>query len=358
MKIQENITQLRKSFQVTQKQLSDALGVSYQTISKWENGVTLPDITLLADIAKFFHITTDQLLGVMPLETTSYTPRDKTTSGYRDKNIQQFEASRALYWNEDYLKYMIEHVWSIKQAVNVAEIGAGTGIFSRQLLKYLPPGSTYTGYESSKAMILYGQDQYKVHLKELKDFPMASSKYDMIICQGYLRHTNTPVKHIETYLRRLRKGGIFIAHEENRPFEISGLLLGDLKDDSFQKGVLLEKMWSTERDKEGRDYRVGLRLPLLLKAAGLNKIQARLNDRIDLILNQNQPLLDLLNDHYRLTSITEDQFFDFLLERGLNQQEAMSYIDMYHARKNYMNQSIENIQLVHTTGLIIGWGKS
>lgn len=55
---------LRKSAQVTQEQLAGALGVSYQAVSKWENGLGLPDILLLPGISNFFGVSTDWLLGV------------------------------------------------------------------------------------------------------------------------------------------------------------------------------------------------------------------------------------------------------------------------------------------------------
>ncbi len=48
---------------MTQEQLAETLGVSSQTISKWENQVTMPDIMLLPVIAGCFDITIDELYG-------------------------------------------------------------------------------------------------------------------------------------------------------------------------------------------------------------------------------------------------------------------------------------------------------
>ncbi len=59
----ENIRNLRLQHKLTQEQLADRLGVSYQAISRWENGVTYPDIEFLPAIAKHFSVTTDYLLG-------------------------------------------------------------------------------------------------------------------------------------------------------------------------------------------------------------------------------------------------------------------------------------------------------
>ncbi len=60
----ENIKRLRKERQLTQETLADFLGVSFQTISKWERGETYPDITMLPVISSFFNITVDNLLGI------------------------------------------------------------------------------------------------------------------------------------------------------------------------------------------------------------------------------------------------------------------------------------------------------
>ena len=60
----ENIKRLRKEKEMTQETLADFLGVSFQTISKWERGETYPDITMLPVIASFFDVSIDDLLGV------------------------------------------------------------------------------------------------------------------------------------------------------------------------------------------------------------------------------------------------------------------------------------------------------
>ncbi len=61
MTIGKNIADLRKNSGMTQAQLAETLGVSSQTISKWENEVTMPDIMLLPVIAGCFDITVDEL---------------------------------------------------------------------------------------------------------------------------------------------------------------------------------------------------------------------------------------------------------------------------------------------------------
>ena len=55
---------LRKERNIQQEKLATFLNVSVQAVSKWENGNTCPDISLLPDIARFYRITVDELLQV------------------------------------------------------------------------------------------------------------------------------------------------------------------------------------------------------------------------------------------------------------------------------------------------------
>lgn len=61
MKIGENIRALRLQKGLTQEQVAQQLGVTYQAVSKWENGTNTPDIGLLPEIAALFGVTIDAL---------------------------------------------------------------------------------------------------------------------------------------------------------------------------------------------------------------------------------------------------------------------------------------------------------
>lgn len=68
MHIGKQIKRLRIEKKVTQEEVADYLGVSYQAVSKWENEVTMPDITLLPQIAIFFGVKIDELFK-LPTES-------------------------------------------------------------------------------------------------------------------------------------------------------------------------------------------------------------------------------------------------------------------------------------------------
>ncbi len=64
MNIGNKIKALRYKSSITQEQLAQRLGVSAQAVSKWENAVAMPDISLLPDIAEVFGISIDDLFDL------------------------------------------------------------------------------------------------------------------------------------------------------------------------------------------------------------------------------------------------------------------------------------------------------
>lgn len=61
MKIGEQIKRLRKERNMTQEQLAEKIGISFQAVSKWENDISLPDVATLPIIAGFFGVSMDTI---------------------------------------------------------------------------------------------------------------------------------------------------------------------------------------------------------------------------------------------------------------------------------------------------------
>ncbi len=61
MNIGNKIKELRKKRGITQEQLASAIGISFQAVSKWENNIALPDITLVPILANYFGVSLDEL---------------------------------------------------------------------------------------------------------------------------------------------------------------------------------------------------------------------------------------------------------------------------------------------------------
>lgn len=61
IKLGEKIKALRKSKNVSQEVLAQVLGVTFQSVSKWETGAAMPDVMMIPAIASFFDVSTDEL---------------------------------------------------------------------------------------------------------------------------------------------------------------------------------------------------------------------------------------------------------------------------------------------------------
>ena len=61
-KVGEFIKKLRKKNNLTQQQLGDKYGVTYQAVSKWENGINLPEVSLIRQMSKDFNISVEDIL--------------------------------------------------------------------------------------------------------------------------------------------------------------------------------------------------------------------------------------------------------------------------------------------------------
>lgn len=66
LKLSDNIIRLRREHKITQEELADFLGVTKASVSKWENAQSTPDILLLLQMAAFFDMTIDELIGYEP----------------------------------------------------------------------------------------------------------------------------------------------------------------------------------------------------------------------------------------------------------------------------------------------------
>ncbi|MCM1055709.1 MAG: helix-turn-helix domain-containing protein [Bacteroides sp.] len=64
LNIGKNIRSCRRKMELTQEQLAERLGVSFQSVSRWENGLAYPDIELLPLLTEIFGVTADELLDI------------------------------------------------------------------------------------------------------------------------------------------------------------------------------------------------------------------------------------------------------------------------------------------------------
>lgn len=69
----------RKELGITQQKLAEQLNVSFQTVSKWENGTTVPDTLLLSQLASVLKTSVDTILGYKAVPITEYEKNPSST---------------------------------------------------------------------------------------------------------------------------------------------------------------------------------------------------------------------------------------------------------------------------------------
>lgn len=62
MTLGSRINEYRRQRNITQEQLAEAMGVTSQAVSKWENDISCPDISVLPQLADYFSVTLDRLV--------------------------------------------------------------------------------------------------------------------------------------------------------------------------------------------------------------------------------------------------------------------------------------------------------
>lgn len=109
MTIGERIKVLRKQNGMTQEKLAEYLCVSYQAVSKWECGLSSPDLSLIAPLTKLFNISADELLGIT--ETDNDQTRKKYNSALQKYRTNQDHNSSYWWAKEAVLAYPKDYTY-------------------------------------------------------------------------------------------------------------------------------------------------------------------------------------------------------------------------------------------------------
>lgn len=141
------IAELRKKKGMTQQELGDILGVSYQTVSKWENNVTMPDIAMLPALSRYFGVSVDALLGLVELEE-AYRPSDSGQKEYWKNRVEYLKRTRKTLWKTEYEMQKRDYAIAMKIPHYMRKAGlADVGCRMNDRINYVVPGQE--DYEQS-----------------------------------------------------------------------------------------------------------------------------------------------------------------------------------------------------------------
>lgn len=363
------VLELRKRIGVSQQELADVLGVSFQSVSKWEIGTTMPDITMLPAISEYFKVSVDELLGLRPLREQEYIPRN---SNVHDMNAEKYDKlyhNRKYFWNDDYLKFLIDNVWHIDKPVDIIDFRCCSGYLSEKLLALLPKGSTYTGIDSEhfvkQAKENYNNSRYRTDfvVSDLYTY-QNDKKYDIAICLAGLRHVNNPRQVLSKMTECIKKNGLVVCMEVNREFEDKGLYIEGMDYNHICNSFDYHKLWLKELEMEGRDYAIGMRIPFYMKQLGLKDIDVRFNDRVMYADPDSSDYQEMLSDFKMIHGYDQlrgthnhEPMIEIFMSRGYPRAEIETYIRMQDEISEYFSTEDSYKSFLKVHGLLISYGR-
>ncbi|MCM0651100.1 helix-turn-helix domain-containing protein [Clostridium swellfunianum] len=363
------IAELRKDKGIGQQDLADVLGVSFQSVSKWETGTTMPDITLLPCIAEYFSVSVDELLGLKPLRHKAYIPRNSDNRDSFNGKTDKLYKNRKYFWNDDYLRFLVKNVWHVESPIDVIEFRCGEGSLGMKLLEILPEGSTYTGvdneYFTNKAKVNFKNTVFDVEFITSEIYSLETDKmYDMAVCQAGLRHMNRPIEVLRRMVASVKIGGLVACVDVNREFENDGLYIDNINYDYLCTAFDFHKVWKKELECEGRDYAIGMRLPFYMQQLGLHDIDIRMNDKVMYVNPDSQDYEEKVQDFIEINgwdkplNLSErENLIELFMNRGIDRASAESYFNMQSKIIEYFRSIESRKSFLKVQGLLITYGR-
>lgn len=201
-----NISRYRKDLGLTQEALADRIGITFQAVSKWETGQTVPDTTLLPKLAQTLGISVDKLLGY---------------SAFKED---------ISYYENDYRKE--EYFWGVQPSpmclkilellppvrpLKLLDIGCGEGkdavFFARCGYDVSAFDISEAGLEKTKRLA----DKARVHVRTFRanlwDYRLEEN-FDILYSSGVLHYIKTELRDeiMENYKTYVTESGLAAFH--------------------------------------------------------------------------------------------------------------------------------------------------
>ncbi len=253
--IGNTIRRLRKEQNVTQEELSEAIGVTPQAVSKWENSAGLPDISQLVPLANYFHVSIDTL----------FSHNESTIDREVEELVAEIERSHApLYLQfEQYaeaLKRYPHHPTLLYQIVRCAEYAVNsdeTAQNSRLLIE---------GIRAAELLILHSSNPLEIaRIKESRIRILArAGRYTE--AEEYAKEFRVPLLEEHGLLARICHEQKDYPEEIRHRQESIARLAVSLADEISQLGEAYRA--NRQYEKAVHTHTINLRLPDLLHDTG------------------------------------------------------------------------------------------
>ncbi|WP_211750211.1 class I SAM-dependent methyltransferase [Paenibacillus sp. Marseille-Q4541] len=253
---------------------------------------------------------------------------------YWNSKIEYLSKTRWLYYNDDYLEFLVKSVWKITSPVRIIDFGCGYGYLGTKLLPLFPEGSTYTGVDIGNKLIEHAADVFRestFHTEfivgNIQDMSF-EKEYNIVVCHAFLLHVENPKEILQKMIGCLVDGGRIICFEPHWISSMANYFLDGVNASEFVQLGFLQKLFESDKERSGKDGNIGIKVPVYLSQLGVKEIDCRVSDRVN-FLDPNADVLkmdalysSLKEDGFGADPGDEDSFISNLIQRGATYEEA------------------------------------
>ncbi|MGF9967104.1 methyltransferase domain-containing protein [Bacillus rhizoplanae] len=284
---------------------------------------------------------------------------------YWDKRLDYLRNTRDLYYNDDYLGFLVNSVWKISKPVHIIDFGCGYGYLGLKLLPLLPLGSRYTGIDKGQQLIhtakgLFQDLPYEAEFIEADVTEIElESKYDIAVCHAFLLHMADPIKMLQKMIHSVIDEGNIICFEPHWISNMSSYSLNKHDHSEIIQLGFLQKLFEEDTKRNGKDGNIGIKLPIYLSELGVKNIDCRVSDKVNFLdsnINETdkQRLYDSLKEEGLGAAPTErKEFIENLINRGATFTEAQ---DQYEAELRFSKVFNIHSSLIYAPSMKITFG--
>lgn len=198
----KNLSRIRKERKLTQEKLAEALGISFQAVSKWETAQTYPDIELLPHLARHLATDIDSLLG--------YTPIMRSFTDYEEKY-----KSAGFYWGiaPNQMCFDVMRLKPPTKPLRLLDICCGEGkdavFFANNGYIVSAFDIAETGLDKGKRLAELNGVEVSFFLANVIDF-IPDNEFDIIYTSGGLLYFSPDKRRemIDAYKKKTAPGGL------------------------------------------------------------------------------------------------------------------------------------------------------
>ncbi|MDF9463723.1 class I SAM-dependent methyltransferase [Bacillus sp. FSL K6-0273] len=282
-----------------------------------------------------------------------------------NSKLAYLKNTRDLYYNSDYVSFLVNSVWKISEPVHVVDYGCGYGYLGLLLMPLLPEGSKYTGIDSGETLLAEARELFRLlpYESEFREGDAIeielNDTYDIAICHAFLLHMSSPKTILQKMIHSVKSGGKIICFEPHWISNMSSYTLdGENQSEIIQLGIL-QNLFESDTQRSGKDGNIGMKIPIYLSELGVKNIECRVSDKVN-FLDSNMHHNDK-NDLYQ--SLKEEgiagdpgdkqQFVECLMARGLTYDDALA---QYEAELRFFKIFHVHSSLVYAPNMKITFG--